>query len=238
MTSAPLTLRLAGTEAEITAAQRLRHRSFHGCDGVDADDWDAVSAHLLLWQGEELAGCCRLRLLQMSAPDLRCYTGQSYDLAPFFSQGGLALELGRLCLHPAHQGGEGLQRLLAGVAHQVLAHQVDWLFGCASFSGTDPVPFAAALAGLAQDHLLAHDRRPGVLAPEICALPAPAPATDRAMAQLPPLLRGYLGLGGQVGDHLVVDRAMGTLHIFTALEVAKIPPLRHRLLSAMAAAAA
>ncbi|WP_145962806.1 hypothetical protein [Mangrovicoccus ximenensis] len=34
------------------------------------------------------------------------------------------------------------------------------------------------------------------------------------------------GLGGRVGSHAVADRDLGTLHVFTGLEIAAIPPQR------------
>ena len=57
----------------------------------------------------------------------------------------------------------------------------------------------------------------------------------RAMRQMPPLLKTYLLMGGWVSDHAVVDRDLGTLHVFTGLEISAIPPARKRLLRASAA---
>jgi len=54
---------------------------------------------------------------------------------------------------------------------------------------------------------------------------------------MPPLLRTYLLMGGWVSDHAVVDGQMNTLHVFTGLEIAAIPPARARLLRAVAAGA-
>jgi hypothetical protein len=41
-------------------------------------------------------------------------------------------------------------------------------------------------------------------------------------------------MGGWVSDHAVIDRQMNTLHVFTGLEIAAIPPNRARLLRALA----
>jgi len=46
-------------------------------------------------------------------------------------------------------------------------------------------------------------------------------------------LRTYLGMGGWVSDHAVIDRDLGTLHVFTGVEVAAIPDRRKRALRAM-----
>jgi L-ornithine Nalpha-acyltransferase len=60
------------------------------------------------------------------------------------------------------------------------------------------------------------------------------PDPRRAALSMPPLLRTYLAMGGWVSDHAVVDRALNTLHVFTALEIAAIPPARARALRLIA----
>jgi putative hemolysin len=51
---------------------------------------------------------------------------------------------------------------------------------------------------------------------------------------MPPLLRTYLMMGGWVSDHAVIDRQMGTLHVFTGVEIRAIPAARARMLRALA----
>ena len=41
-------------------------------------------------------------------------------------------------------------------------------------------------------------------------------------------------MGGWVSDHAVIDARMNTLHVFTGVEIAAIPPARKRLLRAVA----
>jgi L-ornithine Nalpha-acyltransferase len=55
-----------------------------------------------------------------------------------------------------------------------------------------------------------------------------------AAAQTPRLLRTYLMMGGWVSDHAVLDHDLDTLHVFTALDIAAIPPARARALRAVA----
>jgi len=53
---------------------------------------------------------------------------------------------------------------------------------------------------------------------------------------MPPFLRAYLGMGGWVSEHAVVDRDLGTLHVFTGLEVDAIPASRAKFFRASAQA--
>ena len=47
---------------------------------------------------------------------------------------------------------------------------------------------------------------------------------------MPSLLRAYLLMGGWVSDHAVIDKKLNTLHVFTGLEVSKIPNAKKRFL--------
>jgi hypothetical protein len=42
-------------------------------------------------------------------------------------------------------------------------------------------------------------------------------------------------MGRWVSDHAVIDHDLGTLHVFTGVEIAAIPPARARALRAIAA---
>ena len=64
------------------------------------------------------------------------------------------------------------------------------------------------------------------------SLPARAPDLKAAVRGMPPLLRSYLAMGGWVSDHAVIDRDLGTLHVFTGLEISAVPAARARFLRA------
>ena len=59
---------------------------------------------------------------------------------------------------------------------------------------------------------------------------------DGGAPNLPPLLRAYLGLGGKVSDHAVIDPDLGTTLLFTGLNVAQVPQKRAQRLRAIFAA--
>ena len=54
------------------------------------------------------------------------------------------------------------------------------------------------------------------------------------MRAIPPLLRTYLAMGGWVSDHAVIDRQMNTIHVFTGVEIDRVPVARARALRAIA----
>ncbi|PLL13302.1 ornithine-acyl-ACP acyltransferase [Tabrizicola sp. TH137] len=225
-------VRWAEGTADLRAAQRLRHHAFRGTAGLDADAFDAQCDHLLIETaaGGDLVGTCRLQLLSDGAELGRTYTGQFYDLSAFREISGPFLEVGRFCMAAGGRDPDALRLAWAALTRRVDAERVALLFGCSSFPGTDPAPYADAFAALAARHLAPERLRPGRKAFETINLsPAPHEAR-RAMVQMPPLLRSYLAMGGWVSDHAVVDRDLGTLHVCTGVEIAAVPPARARLL--------
>ena len=229
-----LVARLARDAADLARAQALRHLCFHGRAGLDRDPFDSLCDHVLIEAEGRLLGCYRLMHLPDAAALAGCYSAQSYDLTALSAMAFPMLELGRFCSAAPDLDGDVLRLAWAALARQVDALDARALIGCTSFAGTDPAPHGAGLALLAAHVGPAH-LAPARRAAEVIRL-ADLPAADprQAARDLPPLLRSYLGLGGWVSDHAVIDRAMNTLHVFTAVEIAAIPPGRARALRALA----
>ena len=124
----------------------------------------------------------------------------------------------------------------AALTDYVDREDVGLLFGCSSFAGVEAGAYLDAFADLRARHLAPDKWQPGVRASEVFRFGADVtrvPDRKRAAAQMPPLLRTYLLMGGWVSDHAVVDREMNTLHVFTGVEVGAIPESRKRLLRAL-----
>ncbi len=45
-----------------------------------------------------------------------------------------------------------------------------------------------------------------------------------ALHELPPLIKGYLRLGAQIGEGAVIDRQFGTTDVFIVLPIERINP--------------
>lgn len=119
------------------------------------------------------------------------------------------------------------------VAKIVETDRVGMLFGCTSFRGTDETPYLDAFALLKERHMGPAKWRPAVKAPDVyryAGTLSRKPDVKRALKTLPPLLRSYLAMGGWVSDHAVRDHDLQTLHVFTGLEVDRVPISRRRFL--------
>ena len=228
----PLAVRLAEGAADLAACRSLRHRRFFGGDGLDADPYDARCRHLMIEAEGQLVGTLRYTLAPDAAALARTLTAQSYDLSGWRDTGP-TLEIGRFCTASRALDAHVVRAALAGLARAVDAAGVTRMIGCSSFPGADPARHVAGLRLLGQDY--ARDDGPRALAKAVPLAGAPAPLDRRAaLAGLPSLLRSYLGLGAWVGPEAVIDRRMDTLHVFTCVEVARIPAARARALRRLA----
>lgn len=229
LTRGRYSVRLGESARDVLAAQALRHLAFHGREGLDQDAFDARCQHLLVQDAQgTLVACCRLQVFGAQDDLQASYSAQSYDLSLLARYEGSKLELGRFCLKPGMKD-PNILRLIWGALTVILDSQgVTLLFGCTSFLGADPALHALALAALIP--FVA----PARFAPIPRALErVPFPAGQGDPLGLPPLLRSYLAMGAWVSDHAVIDRAMNTLHVLTALPVAQVPPARARALRAI-----
>lgn len=212
-------------EDGLKACLALRREVFRKGQAEDRDRFDDFSCHVLLTdrRDDRPVACFRYRVL--SAQDLsRSYTAQFYDLTALAGQVGQMADLGRIAVtQGAGRGDPDLLRLLlAALTRIALAEQVRLIFGCSSFAGADLACHAPALAWLR-----AHHRLP-VAVTAWQAADCPVALADGS--KVPPLLRSYLAMGAQVADEPVVDPALDTVHVFTALDLSRIPPPRARSL--------
>lgn len=239
-------VRLAETDEDVRAAQRLRRRIFieersaPGADGdadaLDVDAFDAVCDHMLIEERKSGALVCCFRLMPLeSAADIdKSYSAQFYDLSALREIEGPIVEMGRFCIDPAHRNGDVLRTAWAAMAQHVEDRGFELLFGCSSFEGNDETPYEDTFALLRDQHLAPSRFSPRPKATNVFQfakrLRIGKPDPRRALRMMPPLLRGYLSLGGWVSDFAVIDRELNTLHVFTGVEVKRVPESRVRAL--------
>lgn len=247
-------VRFSREPVDVEAAQRLRHATFIAARpgaaaegvrarGLDADAFDALCTHALIEETRtgRLVGCFRMLPLASGAEIGRTYSAQYYELSALADYPGPMVEMGRFCLAPEVRGDPDVIRMAwAAMTRFVEERGVELLFGCSSFEGTDEEAYADAFAYLKERHLAPSRWLPRVKAPRVFRfaqrLRLRRPDVKVAMKRMPPLLRSYLMLGGWVSDHAVIDNDLNTLHVFTGVEIGRVPPARRRLLAGGAGA--
>ncbi len=228
-----LGLRIARTPDELEAAQALRYRVFYdemgakpdaaaAASGRDSDRYDQVADHLLvvdhdLGEGlDAVVGTYRLIRREAAESIGRFYSADEYDITLIERFPGRVLELGRSCVDSAYRGRAAMQLLWRGIAAYVFTHNIDLMFGCASLPGTDVDALAAELTYLYANHLAPTDIRLRALPHRYVEMRRMEPDeidARQVLVGLPPLIKGYLRLGGFVGDGAVVDHQFNTTDV-------------------------
>lgn len=228
-----LGVRIAQSAAEIDAVQALRYRVFYDEMGAradtgvansrrDRDSFDDVADHLLVVDhaigsgAEGVVGTYRLIQRDAAAQLGGFYSAAEYDISPIVNFPGRILELGRSCVDAAYRSRVAMQLLWRGIAAYVFHYQIDLMFGCASLHGTEPDALAADLTYLYHNHLAPPALRPRAVPHryvEMRRMPPGELDPKRVQAQLPPLIKGYLRLGGFVGDGAVIDSQFNTTDV-------------------------
>ena len=240
-------VRLSRDAADIEAAQRLRYEAFIAArpgavltgdraDGLDRDGYDEHCLHALVIDTRDgsLACCFRMMPLESGAEIGRSYSAQYYELSGLHDFPGPIVEMGRFCMAPGRRDPEVIRAAWAAMTSYVTSENVELLFGCSSFEGCEADQYADAFAYLKEKHLAPKRLLPRVKAPSVFRFAAKLklirPDVKLAMRRMPPLLRSYLALGGWVSDHAVIDRDLNTLHVFTGVEIKRVPPSRRKLM--------
>ena len=228
-----LCVRLAETSAEVDAAQALRYRVFYETMGAqpqpgmarlrrDGDPFDAICDHLLVLDHsrgdgtEAIVGTYRLIRREAAARCGRFYSAAEYDIAKLISYRGEILELGRSCVDVGYRTRPVMSLLWSGIAAYVFHYDIALMFGCASLPGVDPDALAAPLSYLHYRHLAPPRLRPRALEDryvEMRRLRPDAFDPARVRSGLPPLIKGYLRLGGFVGEGAVIDEQFNTIDV-------------------------
>jgi putative hemolysin len=238
-----LEVRLAKSSEDIDQAQALRYHVFYEEMKAkptpemltlrrDFDAHDEFCDHLLLIDHarknkNQVIGT--YRLIRREAAD-KCggfYSSSEYDISRLLAYHGEILELGRSCIDAEYRTGPVMQLLWRGLGLYIARYNVALMFGCASLPGTDPQALKVPLSYLYHHHLAPPALKTKAL-PEryvdMKMLPREAFDPDAAFEELkmdprsgsnslPPLIKGYIRVGGFVGDGAVVDEQFNTTDI-------------------------
>ncbi|MGH1440317.1 MAG: GNAT family N-acetyltransferase [Cellvibrionaceae bacterium] len=233
----PYEVRFARDADEVRAAQALRYSVFYKekqgnptqemiAAERDIDEWDEAGFHVIVLdtRAEEqpkVVGTLRLFFNECLQPGQHFYTEETFDLSKLHNFYGRSLELSRFCVDPNGRGGVILMLIWKYAMSFLQDNQIDVMFGCASFAGTDVDTHAPILNYLYQHHLAPESLRPQPKTDDYIDLNAmyePDAAWSEAQKSVPTLLRGYLKLGAKISDAAIIDHAFNTVYVSIYVE--------------------
>ena len=226
-------VRLAKNQDEITEAQKLRYTVFYDEYGAkpddamreqkrDFDDFDSITDHLIVLvrddntDEEKIVGTYRLLRQNIADKHGRFYSSDEYDLKNLIKSDNKLLELGRSCVFEEYRTKPILNLLWQGIAAYITEHDIDILFGCASFHGTDISSIDQQLSYLHHYHSAPNDISPVAVKGmyvDMNIVNKDDINERRTFASLPPLIKGYLRLGASIGNGAVIDEQFNTVDV-------------------------
>ncbi len=227
----------ARSEADVRAAQRLRHQVFAvemgarlsvpkgSPAGHDIDLYDAYCEHLLVRlessDGEpgEVIGTYRVLTPAAARQVGGLYSDTEFDLTRLRHLRGKMVELGRSCVHPDHRQGGVIMALWGALADFMVRNDLDTMVGCASISMRDGGHMAASLyEQLRHTHLapIEHHVRP--------RLPLPVEELNHHLQVDPPaLIKGYLRCGAKILGAPAWDPDFNTADLPMLMRISDLP---------------
>lgn len=201
---------------------------------LEADAFDDHCDHLLVLDharaaADAVVGTYRLMPGDRAPAAGGFYSAGEFDLTPLMANAAdpaRLVEVGRSCVAAGYRTNATVQMLWRGIAQYLAVHDVETLFGCASFPTPVAWTLAPALAYLHLNHLAAPERRVQALAGRATDMSGMCFADHDQQAiyrSLPPLIKGYLRLGAEVGQGAVIDEEFGTTDVFMQANVRQIP---------------
>jgi len=243
LTAGTIEIRIATSEEELRAAQRLRYKVFYeemqaqpstdmAREKRDFDDFDLICDQLLAFDttksGEE-AVIATYRLLREEKITTinEFYSFQEFDLSNMdnahfrgLMAGRQLLELGRSCVREEYRSNNIIQLMWRAIVRYIVRHNVGCLFGCASLTGVIQGDLELPLSYLHHKYKT----------PDAFNIPALKERyqkmnyyawedidISKAKRQLAPLVRGYARLGCYIGDGAVIDAQFNSTDVLILL---------------------
>ena len=230
-------IKLVEKKSELKKAQALRYSVFYKEQkakssipkkmlGLDYDKADKFADHLIVIDKgskgtkKKIVGTYRLIRGDVSANFGGFYTSSEFNLSNVLNSYNHSqiLELGRSCVHKDYRNGTTMKLLWKAIAEYIKLYDIKIILGCASFSGTDVIKFSNELIYLRENYSLPNDLSVESLDNNIHPVYKKIKTKTniknlRTFAKLPPLIKGYLRVGGKVSESFYIDYDFNTIDL-------------------------
>ena len=228
-------IKIAEKKSELKKAQALRYSVFYKEKKaiptiskkilrLDYDKVDKFADHLIVIDKNrkgtknKIVGTYRLIRGDIASHYGGFYTSSEFDLSKILNsyKHNQILELGRSCVNQDYRNGTIMNLLWKAIAEYVKLYDIKILLGCASFHGTNVMKYTRELSYLRKNFSLPNELSVKSLDPKI--YPAYTEINSnindlRTFVKLPPLIKGYLRIGGKVSYDCFIDYKFNTIDL-------------------------
>lgn len=227
-------IKIAEKKSELKKAQALRYSVFYKEKEakptiskkilkLDYDKVDKFADHIIVIDKNRkdikntIVGTYRLLRGDIVAHCGEFYTSSEFDLSKILNsyKYNQILELGRSCVHQDYRNGTIVNLLWKAIAEYVKLYDIKILLGCASFHGTDVMRYTNELSYLRKNFSLPDELSVKSLDTNIYPAYTEINSNNdlRTFVKLPPLMKGYLRIGGKVSYDCFVDYKFNTIDL-------------------------
>ena len=233
-------LKFAETPEEILAAQKLRYKVFNceqnrgldtaNRDEFDHDEFDDGAAHLIAYSkgNPNPIGTYRAIGQPGNDPD-KMYSAREYYVTGAERYLPLTIEVGRSCVDKDYRDGAVVTLLWSGMAAITMRSGCRYLCGCVSLEDVRPAVAWAVYDDLKDKGLFSTNvsfkPREQFLFPRPPDEEIARVRADRACVRqaIPPLLKGYLNLGGKLLGEPAFDYEFGSVDLPIMVDMWRVP---------------
>jgi putative hemolysin len=234
-------VKLANNADELNEIYKLRYEELLLCynqnnsneTGLFIDEYDEQSDHLIVvdLRNGMIAGTYRLVRKEHIENIGSFMTESEFDLTNLKDYD--VLELARAVVRKEYRDGITIALLWQGILRYVEAYQIKFLFGTASFHGTDSNLYKHALSKIYHYHLSPLEYRTRAVGniAHMNLFTKDSINLGLARREMPPLIKGYIKLGATFGENAFLDYDFNSLDVLTLIDIDKLnPKYLHRLL--------
>ena len=237
-------IKIADKKSELKKAQALRYSVFYKEKKaiptiskkilrLDYDKVDKFADHLIVIDKNrkgiknKIIGTYRLLRGDIATDCGGFYTSSEFDLSKILNsyKNNQILELGRSCVHQDYRNGTIMNLLWKAIAEYVKLYDIKILLGCASFHGTDVMKYTNELSYLRKNFSLPDELSVKSLDTKIYPAYTEINSNNndlRTFVKLPPLIKGYLRIGGKVSHDCFVDYKFNTIDLCVVVTIDNI----------------
>ncbi|MFI3256576.1 MAG: GNAT family N-acyltransferase [Psittacicella sp.] len=204
---------------DIIKSQKLRYQVFgieegrnvHAIDGVESDEFDEYCKHLIVKDTltDEVVGYYRLNIPETVKHTGKWYSESEFDLSNIKPILDSTIECGRACIKKEYRTGGAMLLLWAKLYEFMRDNNFKYFMGCASSSMDDGGYEASNLYHyLSEKYTTPKEFMVKTLSPINLEL------RNDAKVIVPPLVKGYLQLGGYICSEPSWDKDWNTSDLF------------------------
>ncbi|MDI9507024.1 MAG: GNAT family N-acyltransferase [Bacillota bacterium] len=226
-------IRLTRNQEELKETMRLRYyelllyynKNNRNQEELFKDEYDELADHLVAvdLSTNSIIGTYRLVRKEHLREGQRFVTEKEFDIGRVKNE--KVLEIGRAVVKKEYRTGAIIISLWKGLMNYASMHGIKYIFGTASFPGTDPLAHAQALSYIYYNHLSPDELRVSAKNEGFHAidlLPREEVDPVAAKKQMPALIKGYVNIGATFGPEAYIDRHFNSIDLFVLANTEKI----------------